>query len=204
MTDKPVADARDLAQFYIARTAWHAPAEEQMRFRRAAALARVPAGAAVLDIGARDRGLCRVLPADVRYQGIEIDPAFARPDVLIHDISQGIPFPSSSYDFVFCLEVLEHVPNPFGTLSEMHRVLKPGGVLIVSVPNPYHFKEIIWHLFRIPDRQGHLYAWTRQTMTRLGELSGFQLERTGGTYLHPPIPMVATLARSIVYRFVKT
>jgi len=41
-------------------------------------------------------------------------------------------------------------------------------------------------------------------MTRLGELSGFQLERTGGTYLHPPIPMVATLARSIVYRFVKT
>jgi len=41
-------------------------------------------------------------------------------------------------------------------------------------------------------------------MTRLGELSGFRLERTGGTYLHPPIPMVATLARSIVYRFVKT
>ncbi len=204
MTDKPAADARDLAQFYIARTAWHAPAEEQMRFRRAAALARVPAGASVLDVGARDRGLCRVLPADVRYQGIEIDPAFARPDVLIHDISQGIPFPSGSYDFVFCLEVLEHVPNPFGTLSEIHRVLKPGGVLIVSVPNPYHFKEIIWHLFRIPDRQGHLYAWTRQTMTRLGELSGFRLERTRGTYLHPPIPMVATLARSIVYRFVKT
>jgi len=155
VTDKPAADARDLAQFYIARTAWHAPAEEQMRFRRAAALARVPAGAAVLDIGARDRGLCRVLPEDVRYQGIEIDPAFARPDVLIHDISQGIPFPSGSYDFVFCLEVLEHLPNPFGTLSEIHRVLKPGGVLIVSVPNPYHFKEIIWHLFRIPDRQGH-------------------------------------------------
>src|SRR5213078_2995427 len=135
--------------FYIARTAWHAPAEERMRFRRAAALARVPAGAAVLDVGARDRGLRRVLPEDVRYQGIEIDPAFARPDVLIHDISQGIPFPPGSYDFAFCLEVLEHVPNPFGTLSEMHRILKPGGVLIVSVPNPYHFKEIIWHLFQM-------------------------------------------------------
>src|SRR5438105_10603209 len=116
-----------------------------MRFRRAAALARVPAGASVLDVGARDRGLCRVLPEDVRYQGIEIDPAFDRPDVLIDDISQGIPFPPGSYDFVLCLEVLEHVPNAFGTLWEVDRVLKPGGVLIVSVPHPDHFTEILWH-----------------------------------------------------------
>lgn len=196
-------ESHDLAEFYIARTAWHSPAEERMRFRKAAALARVPAGAVVLDIGARDRGLLRVLPP-VRYQGIEIDPAYAAPDVLIHDISQGIPLPANCYDFVFCLEVLEHVPNPFGTLGEMHRVLKPGGVLILSVPNPYHFKEIIWNLFRIPDRQGHFYAWTRQTMTKLAETNGFRLERCAGTYLHPPIPMVALLARSIIYRFVKT
>src|SRR2546422_5815975 len=54
-------------------------------------------------------------------------------------------------------------------------------------------------LFR--SRQGHMYGWTRQTMTRLGEMNGFRLERSGGTYLHPPIPMFALLARSIVYRF---
>jgi SAM-dependent methyltransferase len=204
VTDKPAADSRHLAEFYIARTDWHSPAEERMRFRKAAALAQVPAGAAVLDIGARDRGLLRFLPDGVRYQGVEIDPAYVRPDVLIHDISQGIPFAARSYDFVFCLEVLEHLPHPFGTLAEIHRVLTSSGVLVLSVPNPYHFKEILWNLFRIPDRQGHFYAWTRQTMTRLGELSGFRLERTGGTYLHPPIPMVAPFARSIVYRFVKT
>jgi SAM-dependent methyltransferase len=167
-------------------------------------LARVRAGAAVLDVGARDRGLRRFLPPDVRYQGIEIDPAFAQPDVLIHDIARGIPFPPESYDFVFCLELLEHLLQPFGTLTEIHRVLRPGGVLILSVPNPYHFKEIVWNLFRIPDRQGHFYAWTRQTMARLAEQGGFRLERFGGTYLHPPIPIFALLARSIVYRFVKT
>src|SRR5437773_12208593 len=82
-------------------------------------------------------------------------------------------------------------------------VLHPTSVLIVSVPNPYHFKEILWNLFRIPDRQGHLYGWTRQTMTRLGEMVGFRLERSGGTYLHPPIPIWSLLARSIVYRFAK-
>jgi len=194
----------DLARFYSARTAWRSPAEERMRFRKAAALARVPAGAAVLDIGARDGGLRRFLPAGVRYQGIDIAPEFAGPDVLIQDISRGIPFADGAYDFVFCIEVLEHVPNPFGTLTEVNRVLRPGGVLVLSVPNPYHVKEIIWNVLRIPDRQGHIYGWTRQTMTRLGEMNGFRLERTGGTYLHPPIPMFALLARSIVYRFVKT
>jgi SAM-dependent methyltransferase len=202
--DKIVAGPRDLADFYTARTDWHSPAEERMRFRKAAALARVPVGAAVLDIGARDRGLRAFLPEAVRYQGIEIDPAFAQPNVLVHDISQGIPFPDRSYDFVFCLEVLEHVPNPFGTLTEIHRVLKPGGVLVLSVPNPYHFKEIIWNALRLPDRQGHFFAWTWQAMTRLAETVGFRLADLGGTYLHPPIPMIALFARSVVYRFVKT
>jgi SAM-dependent methyltransferase len=204
MPPKIAPASRELAEFYSARTGWRSAGEERMRFRKATALAHVPPGAAVLDIGARDGGLKRYLPTDVRYQGIDITPEFAAPDILIRDISSGIPFPDRSFDFTFCIEVLEHVPNPFGTLSEIHRVLRPGGVLILSVPNPYHVKEIIWNLFRIPDRQGHMYGWTRQTMTRLGEMNGFRLERSGGTYLHPPIPIFALLARSIVYRFVKT
>ena len=173
-----------------------------MRFRKASTLARVRPSAAVLDIGCRDGGLRRFLPPDIRYQGIDITPEFVGPDILIQDISGGIPFPDATFDYVFCIEVLEHVPNPFGTMSEIHRVLRPGGVLTLSVPNPYHVKELIWNLFRIPDRQGHLYGWTRQTMTRLGEMTGFRLDDFVGTYLHPPIPMVALLARSIVYRFV--
>ena len=204
MAAKIAPASRELTAFYTARTAWRSPGEERMRFRKAARLARVPTGAAVLDIGARDGGLRGFLPPGVKYQGIDIAPEFAGSDVLIQDISNGIPFPDGAYDFVFCIEVLEHVPNPYGTLGEIHRVLKPGGVLVLSVPNPYHLKEIIWNVLRIPDRQGHIYGWTRQTMTKLGEMNGFRLERTGGTYLHPPIPMWALLARSIVYRFVKT
>jgi SAM-dependent methyltransferase len=196
--------SRELVEFYSARTGWRSAAEERMRFRKAAALGRVPAGAAVLDVGARDGGLRRFLPDRITYQGIDIAPEFAGPEVLIQDVSRGLSFSDEAYDFVFCIEVLEHVPNPFGTLSEIHRVLKPRGVLILSVPNPYHFKEIIWNLLRIPDRQGHIYGWTRQTMTKLAEMNGFRLERYGGTYLHPPIPMVALFARSIVYRFTKT
>ncbi len=205
MREQPVPPPPDLTDFYRVRHTWRSPGEERMRFAKAAKLARIPAGqgAAVLDIGARDGGLRRFLPSGVRYQGVDIAPEFASPSVMISDISNGVPFPDHSFDYVFCIEVLEHVLSPFHTLGEIHRVLRPGGVLILSVPNPYHVKELLWNVFRVPDRQGHLYGWTRQTMTRLGELVGFRLDDFGGTYLHPPVPMVALFARSIVYRFVK-
>src|SRR5436309_15278611 len=120
--------SRELTAFYSARTAWRSQGEERMRFRKAAALAHVPPGASVLDIGARDGGLRRFLPEDVKYQAIEIAPEFARPDMLIQDPSKGIPFPDGSYDSVFSIDVLAHVPNPFGTLTDVHRVRTPAGL----------------------------------------------------------------------------
>ena len=203
MTSRIAPSSAELKEFYRARYDWRHAGEERMRFRKATALAKVRAGSAVLDIGSRNGDLRKYLPSDVKYQGIDIAPEFEAPEIMLHDISSGIPFPDAAFNYVFCIEVLEHVPSPYNTLGEIHRVLTPDGVLIASVPNPYHAKEIIWNLFRIADRQGHIYSWTRQTMTRLGHMNGFRLDAFGGTYLHPPIPMFALLARSIVYRFVK-
>lgn len=204
MTTRITPGTSTLTDYYRERAGWRHSGEEGMRLRAAARLARVPAGSAVLDIGARDGGLRAFLPPAVRYQGLDIAPEFASEQVMIRDISLGLPFPDASFDFVFCIEVLEHVPNPFNALTEIRRVLRDDGVLILSVPNPYHLKEVIWNLFRIPDRQGHIYSWTRQAMTALAGMNGFRLEGTRGTYFHPPVPMVPLLARSIVYRFVRT
>lgn len=206
MTSSRIAPASpELRDFYRARYNWRHAGEERMRFRSATKLARVPPGSAVLDIGSRNGDLRKYLPPGVRYQGIDIAPEFAAPEILIHDISSGIPFPDASFDFVFMIEVLEHTPSPYYTFGEVRRVLRPHGVFIASVPNPYHFKELIWNAFRVPDRQGHIYSWTRQTMTRLGEMNGFRLDGTRGTYLYPPVPPPFLFAsRSIVYRFVKT
>ena len=193
-----------LTDFYRARSSWRNRGEEWSRLSRAARLAEVSKGSRVLDLGARDAGLLNFLPQFVQYQGIDIAPEFASAQVMIRDLSMGIPFPDQSFDYVFCIEVLEHLPNPFETLSEIRRVLNRNGVLTLSVPNPYHLKELIWNLLRIPDRQGHIYSWTRQAMTAIGEMNGFRLVATKGTYFHPPIPAPALLARSIIYRFVRT
>jgi len=52
------------------------------------------------------------------------------------DLNDDIPFEEGQFDYVACLEGLEHIENLHHALREFHRVLKPGGTLVVSTPNP--------------------------------------------------------------------
>jgi len=56
---------------------------------------------------------------------------------------QHLPLKSESFDLVFCLEVLEHVPNPHSMVIETYRVLKPGGIFITIVPDK---DQILWRI----------------------------------------------------------
>ena len=192
-----------LREFYSGRWNWRHAGEERMRFRTAMRLAQVRPGSAVLDVGSKNGDLRGYLPIPYRYQGMDIAPEFAAPYVLVRDVCDGLPFEDAHFDYVFLLEVLEHTKRPCDVLTEVYRVLRPSGLCLVSVPNPYHVKELLWNLFGVADRQGHCYSWTKQTITRLGQMCG--LVRTGyaGTYLTPPLPAPALLARSICYRFAK-
>jgi len=51
------------------------------------------------------------------------------------DIQKRFPVEENSYDIAFCCEVLEHLHHPCITLSEIHHVLKPNGILYVAQPN---------------------------------------------------------------------
>jgi ubiquinone/menaquinone biosynthesis C-methylase UbiE len=50
--------------------------------------------------------------------------------------AETLPFEDESFDLVICFEAIEHVEGPEKALAELRRVLRPGGVLIVSSPNP--------------------------------------------------------------------
>ncbi len=57
-------------------------------------------------------------------------------DSQLADISSvPLKFPDNRFDVVFCLEVFEHLQNPNFALSEIQRVLKPRGKLVLSIPN---------------------------------------------------------------------
>lgn len=64
---------------------------------------------------------------------------------IVSDIIK-IPVPDSSYDYILCTEVLEHVPYPEKSLLELSRIIKKGGKLIITAPfvsnthmSPFHF-----------------------------------------------------------------
>ncbi len=62
--------------------------------------------------------------------------------------SLDLPFPEASFDTVLSTQVIEHVTDPIRALAEIHRVLKPGGVLILSAPMTWPIHEPPHDYFR--------------------------------------------------------
>ena len=66
-------------------------------------------------------------------------PEFCRKELGIEDVKCGVisdpPFAEASFDAVAMLDVLEHMYDPMGSLTQCARLLKPGGLLVVKSPN---------------------------------------------------------------------
>jgi SAM-dependent methyltransferase len=81
--------------------------------------------------------------------------------------------PDESYDSALSLEVLEHVQDPWQAAGEIHRILRPGGILIVSVP----------HLSRLHEEPHDYFRFTVYGLQHLLETTGFEvveIHRKGG------------------------
>jgi SAM-dependent methyltransferase len=70
------------------------------------------------------------------------------PGVQIACDSQDLPFETASFDTVLFTQVLEHVPRPWIAAAEITRVVKPGGVLILTCPQYWVLHEIPHDFFR--------------------------------------------------------
>jgi SAM-dependent methyltransferase len=57
-----------------------------------------------------------------------------REDVMVRGDLTKLDFADGEFDFIICNHVLEHIPDDSAAIREMHRVLGPGGLAVVSVP----------------------------------------------------------------------
>jgi len=62
--------------------------------------------------------------------------------------TEHLPFRDGAFDSVLCTQVLEHIPHPWVAASETARVLKPGGILILSCPQYWVLHELPHDYFR--------------------------------------------------------
>lgn len=63
------------------------------------------------------------------------------------DANAPLPFADQSFDAVYAIEVFEHLGRPYEAMAEIHRILKPGGQLVFSVPNVLHLQSRLNFLF---------------------------------------------------------
>jgi ubiquinone/menaquinone biosynthesis C-methylase UbiE len=181
------------------------------------ALRGVPGPARILDVGCGD-GTATMLAAQVnpghhmigldwsaaslgraRRVGLTVVRAGVGPP--------GLPFAGQSADVVVMSELIEHLVDTDAALDEIHRVLKPGGSLLLSTPNLaawYNrglvalgvqpiFSEVSLHgVYGRPSRQvaGHLHLFTQRALVTLLAARGFaEIGVRGARYHDVPAPL---------------
>lgn len=182
--------------------------------KRIEALARLTplTGGRLLDIGCADGTYTMRLAGGFEHtDAIDIEPERladfkARPltddFVVVHEMSaDSIAFAAERFDMVTAIEVLEHVADLDGTLSEVHRVLKPGGRFCVTTPNRWFPFETHGPLIggkRRPSWVAPGLPWLPPLHRRLSDARAFTrrglahqagehgLRLVGGSWIMPP------------------
>ncbi len=89
-------------------------------------------------------------------------------------------FPDNMFDVVTIVNTLEHVVNPVETLAEIHRILRPGGVVMVETPDAGHmFSRLFgsrWVQFLIAD---HVVFFSKKLLISILDDIGFVVKQTG-------------------------
>lgn len=153
----------------------------------------------VLDYGSYDGSLLRILAnCNLLTEGIGVDLnkeaveefGSSLPDnvELVH-IEKGnpLPFPNNYFDCITFIGVLEHIQRQDLILSELNRVLRPGGVIIISVPGKHFFSFLDFgnwkfkfpriHRFYIEARFGKQYYYERYIECKNGLIGDIEVEK---------------------------
>ena len=197
-------------------------ATEEENRRTILSLLSPRAGGALLDLGCGDGSLTvRVArrTGTIRVAGVELEPAWIAEargrgiEVAETDLSKTLPFRDATFDVIHSNQVIEHLAGTDHFMSEIKRLLRPGGYAIVSTnnlaswhnvaslalgyqPPPCHVSDetLTGNPANFVDgelgaaRQMHLRIFTGRALASLAEHHGLVVERqcTAGFYPLPP------------------
>jgi len=104
-----------------------------------------PISPLVLDVGCGERPYADLFQK-TQYIGLNYSTVAASPDIV--GDAQALPLKNDSFDIVFSTQVIEHVPEPKILVAEAFRVLKPGGIFVLTGPFYWPLHEEPYDFFR--------------------------------------------------------
>jgi SAM-dependent methyltransferase len=150
---------------------------------------QMPGARRVLDLGCAGGDLARLKPDGTTVFGIDANVRLLQ-RAKSHEIVQAwdldrtprLPFPDAYFDWVVAKDILEHLRQPWKTLEEVHRVLRPGGGVLASVITPR--SRHVWNDYT------HIRGFTRSAVRQMFDDAGFAVE---AIWRMGPVPLAARL-----------
>jgi SAM-dependent methyltransferase len=110
---------------------------------------------------------------DIHVQGVTAARVFWRTDRLFAGGIDHVPaLFTRQFDVVNLSQVMEHLPDPIGALRRLAQVVRPGGLVTIDVPNLQAAAGWV-DRDRLMDVPAHLHYWSRGTLRRVLETSGY-------------------------------
>jgi methionine biosynthesis protein MetW len=159
-------------------------------------------GTVVLDVGCGDgsRYTDYLISAGAKVHGFDVSDFAVRAarkrgiEAQVANLDRSLPAADEAFDSAVCIEVLEHLVEPEFTAKEIYRMLKPGGSLLVTVPN-VGFWGVRMELLltghfdprgctvtrdRYPWRDPHLRFFNSSSLRNMLLDTGFVIKKQGG------------------------
>ena len=154
-------------------------------------VAAIGRGKRVLDLGCRSGALTQHFIEGNSVVGLDVDAVALEKAAALGiepvqaNVEEPLPFEDASFDAVVAGELFEHLQFPDALVAEVARVLRPGGVVVGSVPNAYRLQGRLRFLRgRAPeDDPTHLHMFSPAAVREL--LAGFEnvrIDFVGGRY----------------------
>jgi SAM-dependent methyltransferase len=153
--------------------------------------AAVGRGKRVLDLGCRSGALTRHFLEGNAVVGLDVDAAALEKAAALGiepvqaNVEEPLPFEDASFDAVVAGELFEHLRFPDALVAEIRRVLRPGGVLVGSVPNAFRVQSRLRFVRGRPpeDDPTHLRMFSPHGIRALlGEFGQVEVSFVGGRY----------------------
>jgi SAM-dependent methyltransferase len=105
-------------------------------------------------------------------------------DIRAGSFPEASPFEPQSFDVVHLNHVLEHLCDPVGAITEIFRLLRPGGLFYCEVPRQSNIQTVLSNILNKGDLGAvylpeHLYLFDKTSLTTLLQQSGFEVLSTG-------------------------